>query len=165
MSYKILFVCLGNICRSPAGENVMNYLLQVRRLNSKISCDSAGTAGYHVGDPPDSRMITTLKKRGLPSQGAARQFSYQDFNDFDLILAMDFSNYKDILSLDYQEKYRNKVKLICEFSRNHSLKEVPDPYYGGNKGFEKVVDLLLDSCQGLLDHIENELNLSTIELE
>jgi protein-tyrosine phosphatase len=78
---------------------------------------------------------------------------------------MDFSNYKDILSLDYQEKYRNKVKLICEFSRNHSLKEVPDPYYGGNKGFEKVVDLLLDSCQGLLDHIENELNLSTIELE
>ena len=160
MSYKVLFVCLGNICRSPSAENIMNHLIHDKGLEKEISCDSAGTASYHIGDPPDRRMITTLKNRGLPTKGTARQFTYQDFLNFDLILAMDQSNYQNILALDPQERYTDKVKLICDFARKHSLKEVPDPYYGGNTGFEKVVDLLLDSCEGLLNYIIHAANIS-----
>jgi len=160
MTYKLLFVCLGNICRSPSAENIMNHLIENRGLQGKISCDSAGTSSYHIGSPPDRRMASTLKARGLPTQGQARQFTFQDFLNFDLILAMDNSNYQDILSQDRQGLYRSKVKLICDFATHHSLKEVPDPYYGGPAGFETVVDLLLDSCEGLLNHILHADNIS-----
>lgn len=160
MTYKLLFVCLGNICRSPSAENIMNHLIENRGLQGQILCDSAGTSNYHIGDPPDRRMSNSLKARGLPTQGKARQFTFQDFRDFDLILAMDKSNYQDILSLDPQGLYHTKVKLICDFATHHSLRDVPDPYYGGKAGFEKVVDLLLDSCEGLLNHILNATNIS-----
>jgi protein-tyrosine phosphatase len=157
MTYRLLFVCLGNICRSPSAENIMNHLILERGLQAQISCDSAGTSNYHIGDPPDRRMSNTLKRRGLPNQGEARQFTSQDFVDFDLILAMDRSNLEDILALDPQRLHSDKVKLMCEFARVHSHKEVPDPYYGGATGFEKVVDLLLDSCQGLLDYVSEQI--------
>jgi protein-tyrosine phosphatase len=157
MPDKLLFVCLGNICRSPAAENIMNYLLEKEGLNDKICCDSAGTAGYHIGSPPDSRMNAATTKRGIPLQGEARQFTRDDFENFDLILAMDKSNYRDILSLDPTKKHREKVKLICDYARHHQEKEVPDPYYGGREGFERVIDLLLDSCGGLLEEVKSKI--------
>jgi protein-tyrosine phosphatase len=157
MPYKLLFVCLGNICRSPAAENIMNYLIEQEGLSNKILCDSAGTASYHIGSPPDSRMNTAAKKRGIPLQGTARQFTREDFDNFDLILAMDKANYQDILSLDTTVKYQEKVKLMCDYARYHPEKEVPDPYYGGREGFDRVIELLLDSCGSLLEDIKSKI--------
>lgn len=150
MVYKLLFVCLGNICRSPAAENIMNHLVEQAGLSDRIICDSAGTAGYHVGSPPDRRMAIAAKQRGIELQGSARQFTKSDFEEFDLILAMDRENYHNILALDPGGKHRDKVKLMCDFCTRHHLKEVPDPYYGGAEGFNQVIDLLFDACEGLL---------------
>ncbi len=149
---KLLFVCLGNICRSPSAENIMNYLIEKEGLTGQIICDSAGTSSYHIGSAPDRRMQAAAKKRGIELKGRARQIEPYDLEDFDLILAMDKSNYYDILALDPQRKYKDKVKLICDFATQHSDQEVPDPYYGGEDGFNYVIDLLLDACQGLLDY-------------
>jgi protein-tyrosine phosphatase len=151
MTQKLLFVCLGNICRSPAAEGTMNHLIDKAGLADQLECDSAGTSNYHIGNPPDHRMMQTAQRRGIPLPGRARQFSSEDFEVFDLILAMDQQNYKDILSLDPAGQYRHKVRLMCDFCTQHSDQEVPDPYYGGQAGFEYVLDLLLDACQGLLD--------------
>ncbi|ELR98915.1 low molecular weight protein-tyrosine-phosphatase [Gloeocapsa sp. PCC 73106] len=156
MSYRLLFVCLGNICRSPAAENIMNHLIAKADMSDRFSCDSAGTAGYHIGSPPDSRMSVAARKRGIELEGKARRFEVSDFSDFDLILAMDRDNYHNILSLDPQGKYHHKVKLMCDFATKHQVKDVPDPYYGGKEGFDLVIDLLLDSCQGMLDQLSQE---------
>lgn len=156
MPYKLLFVCLGNICRSPAAENIMNHLIEQGNLGSSIICDSAGTAGYHIGCSPDSRMAAAAMSRGIALQGRARQFNKADFEEFDLILAMDKANYRDILSLDPTGKYRDKVRLMCEFCTRHTAKEVPDPYYGGPEGFNHVIDLLTDACEGLLQKVRNQ---------
>lgn len=153
MPYRLLFVCLGNICRSPSAENIMNHLIEQAGLSGRILCDSAGTGGYHIGSPPDRRMAAAAKKRGIELLGRARQFQQSDFEEFDLILAMDRDNYRDILSLDRDGKYRDKVRLMCNFCQHHDLKEVPDPYYGGPEGFNRVIDLLLDACNGLLQHL------------
>ncbi len=149
MTTRLLFVCLGNICRSPSAENIMNHLIEQRQLGDRLSCDSAGTASYHVGSAPDRRMNAAAQRQGVTLTGSARQFSVADFEAFDLILAMDRSNYQDILALD-PGNYEYKVKLICEFCSAHSDEEVPDPYYGGEKGFDYVIELLLDACEGLL---------------
>ncbi len=151
--YRLLFVCLGNICRSPSAENLMNHLITQRGLQGQIVCDSAGTSAYHVGEPPDRRMAAAAAKRGITLRGRARQFEPQDFDSFDLILAMDTENYRNILALDRQGIYRDKVRLMCDFCRDHSDREVPDPYYGGSDGFKYVIDLLLDACEGLLDYV------------
>jgi protein-tyrosine phosphatase len=156
MPHKLLFVCLGNICRSPSAENIMNHLIQRERLSDQIICDSAGTSSYHIGSPPDRRMAAAASKRGITLEGQARQFHPEDFEKFDLILAMDKENYRDILTLDLKEQYRDKVKLMCDFCRHHSDQEVPDPYYGGTEGFNYVIDLLLDACEGLLERIKDE---------
>ncbi len=153
MSYKLLFVCLGNICRSPSAENIMNHLIAEAGLSDKIICDSAGTSAYHIGSAPDRRMSAAAKKRGIELVGNARKFKPLDFERFDLILAMDRSNYHDIIYCDGEGKYRDKVKMMCSFATKHDDKEVPDPYYGGEDGFKYVIDLLLDSCAGLLDYI------------
>jgi protein-tyrosine phosphatase len=153
MTYKLLFVCLGNICRSPSAENIMNHLIERSGLSRQIQCDSAGTSSYHIGSPPDRRMGEAAVKRGIQLQGRARQFQKSDFAEFDLILAMDKDNYQDILYLDREDKYRHKVRLICEFASRHQEKEIPDPYYGGQAGFDKVIDLLLDACEGLLQYV------------
>lgn len=157
MAYQLLFVCLGNICRSPAAENIMNHLIAEAGLESQITCDSAGTSSYHIGSPPDRRMSATLKKRGLPVQGHARQFQRQDFETFDQILAMDEENYRHILSLDRSGQYHHKVTLMCDYACCHTHREVPDPYYGGDQGFEEVADLLLDACGGLLESVKTTL--------
>jgi protein-tyrosine phosphatase len=149
---KLLFVCLGNICRSPSAENIMNYLIEQEGLRERIICDSAGTSSYHIGSPPDARMRAAAKKRGIQLKGKARQLEDFDLEFYDLILAMDQSNYQDILSLDRRGQYQNKIKLMCDFATQYSEQEVPDPYYGGESGFDYVIDLLLDSCQGLLSY-------------
>ena len=154
MAYKLLFVCLGNICRSPTAENVMNHLVEKAGMSDSIQCDSAGTSSYHIGSPPDSRMSAAASAiLGIELRGQARQFEPSDFENFDLILAMDRDNYRDILRLDSTEKYRDKVRLMCDYCRHSSLKEVPDPYYGGREGFNQVVNLLVDACGGLLEDI------------
>ena len=162
MPVKLLFVCLGNICRSPAAENLMNHLIAQRGLQGQIECDSAGTGAYHVGEPPDRRMSAAAANHpGIKLQGRARQFSSVDFADFDLILAMDRDNYWGILARDPDRKYRDKVKMMCDFCRHHDLKEVPDPYYGGPEGFQQVIDLLLDACEGLLEALIKEGKVTT----
>ncbi|MEH2086192.1 low molecular weight protein-tyrosine-phosphatase [Nostoc sp.] len=157
MPYKLLFVCLGNICRSPSAENVMNHLIEQAGLSEHILCDSAGTSSYHVGSPPDRRMsAAAATKLGIKLRGRARQFQKSDFQDFDLILAMDRENYENILTLDQTRQYQHKVRLMCEFCSRHTLKEVPDPYYGGEEGFNQVIDLLIDACEGLLTKVKSE---------
>lgn len=151
--YKLLFVCLGNICRSPSAENIMNHLIEQRGLQDRLVCDSAGTSSYHIGSPPDRRMTAAASQRGITLRGRARQFERFDFEAFDLVLAMDEDNYRNILALDAKRIYQHKVKLMCDFCRSHPDSEVPDPYYGGPEGFNYVIDLLLDACEGLLDYV------------
>ncbi|XP_047071361.1 putative low molecular weight protein-tyrosine-phosphatase slr0328 [Lolium rigidum] len=159
--FAVLFVCLGNICRSPAAEAVFRNLVNKRGLDSKFLIDSAGTIGYHEGNKADSRMIATSKKRGIEVTSISRPTRPSDFRDFDLILAMDRQNYEDILSSFERWKKKEplpdsapkKVKLMCSYCKRHKESEVPDPYYGGAKGFEKVLDLLEDACESLLDDI------------
>ncbi|MFB2896784.1 low molecular weight protein-tyrosine-phosphatase [Aerosakkonemataceae cyanobacterium BLCC-F50] len=160
MAYKLLFVCLGNICRSPSAENIMKHLVNQAGLSKEIICDSAGTSSYHIGSPPDRRMSAAAKLRGIELVGEARQFQRSDLEKFDLILAMDKENYRDILSLDRSQQYKDKVKLMCDFCTRHNLKEVPDPYYGGSEGFNQVIDLLLDACEGLLNYVISQQNLA-----
>ncbi|HLP92232.1 MAG TPA: low molecular weight protein-tyrosine-phosphatase [Nostocaceae cyanobacterium] len=156
MAYKLLFVCLGNICRSPSAENIMDHLIKQDGLSDSILCDSAGTSSYHIGSPPDRRMsAAAVEKLGFKLQGHARQLQKSDLREFDLILAMDQENYHNILALDPSGQYHHKVRLMCEFCSKYDFKEVPDPYYGGKEGFNQVIDLLLDACQGLLKYINN----------
>jgi protein-tyrosine phosphatase len=157
MAYQLLFVCLGNICRSPSAENIMNHAIAQAGLSDRVVCDSAGTSSYHIGSSPDARMQAAAKRRGLILKGRARQLEPQDLAKFDLILAMDRENYRDILRLDPEGTYRDKVRLMCDFAENYPDREVPDPYYGGESGFDYVIDLLLDACQGLLRSIKPEL--------
>jgi protein-tyrosine phosphatase len=152
---KLLFVCLGNICRSPAAENIMNHLAAKAGVSDLIECDSAGTANYHTGKSPDRRMQAAATKRNISMIGSARQFTKADFTAFDLILAMDRENYHNIIALDPQGQYRDKVKLMCDFATQHSDREVPDPYYGGADGFDYVLDLLADACSELLLQLES----------
>ncbi|MDJ1170806.1 low molecular weight phosphotyrosine protein phosphatase [Roseofilum sp. BLCC_M154] len=155
MPYKLLFVCLGNICRSPSAENIMNHLIAQRGLEDQVICDSAGTGAYHIGSPPDRRMAAAAAQQGIQLKGRARQFQREDFEAFDLILAMDKDNYRNILYLDRGDRYKDKVRLMCEFCTRHpNFSEVPDPYYGGPEGFNQVIDLLMDACEGLLDELK-----------
>ena len=152
---SILFVCMGNICRSPAGENVMRQQLQQAGLADKIVCDSAGVIGYHSGDPPDARMCAAGRRRGLPMTGIARQVTQADLDNFDLILAMDNDNYAALSKLATQSN-RHKIKRFCEYCVTYSDSEVPDPYYGGAEGFEHVLDLMEDGCAQLVQQIEQQ---------
>ncbi|AFZ27392.1 protein-tyrosine-phosphatase [Cylindrospermum stagnale PCC 7417] len=165
MPYKLLFVCLGNICRSPSAENIMNHLIEQAGVSNgcadakgvRILCDSAGTSSYHIGSSPDRRMsAAAATKLGFKLRGQARQFQKSDFQEFDLILAMDRDNYEDILSVDHSRQYHYKVHLMCDFCSKHTLKEVPDPYYGGTEGFNQVIDLLVDACEGLLKYVTSQ---------
>ena len=128
----------------------MNHLIKQQGVEDLVICDSAGTASYHVGNAPDRRMNAAAQRQGITLTGSARQFTVADFERFDLILAMDRSNYHDILALDAEGQYAKKVKLMCEFATSYSDEEVPDPYYGGEAGFDYVISLLTDACQNLL---------------
>jgi protein-tyrosine phosphatase len=153
MTYQLLFVCLGNICRSPAAENIMNHLINEAGLSDRISCDSAGTSGYHIGASPDRRMNGAASKQGLELRGKSRKLTFSDLQRFDLILAMDRENYQDILYLDREGKYEDKVRLMCDFTTKKQDQVVPDPYYGGQDGFDYVIELLFDACGGLLNYV------------
>lgn len=154
---KILFVCMGNICRSPAAEGVMKDLVAKANLQGQIYCDSAGTLGFHQGSAPDFRMVAHAKKRGIDLSHSSRQFVVSDFEIFDLILVMDEDNFADVSTLDTQKKYISKIYYLTDFCKEMKANEVPDPYYGGTSGFELVLDLVTDACHGLLDKIKKEI--------
>ena len=152
----ILFVCWGNICRSPSAEATFRKLLKKRGLEKKITCDSAGTIGQHHGNPPDPRMRKAAQARNLPISGSARMVTDEDFEKADLLLTMDNFNFSELTSLAPSTELRSKIKPFCSYVSSQD-KEVPDPYYGGASGFEKVLDLLADGCSSLLDELEQRL--------
>ena len=155
MKKRLLFVCLGNICRSPSAEAVMNGYLKVNLLDDEIECDSAGTGGWHVGEKADSRMRKHAAMRDYNLTSIARQFDPRvDFERFDLIIGMDQQNISDIKTMARNTDDLNKVLSMTEFcTRFTQYKSVPDPYYGGADGFELVLDILEDACEGLLKYI------------
>ena len=154
--YRVLFVCMGNICRSPAAEIVFRKLVHDVDLNDRIEIDSAGTTGYHAGNLPDHRMSATLESRGYQIAGHSRQIKRSDLEAFDLILVADDDNLHEVNRLDSDHKQRHKIKRLTDFCIEQSAAHVPDPYYGGSRGFEEVADLVEDACAGLLDHLQKE---------
>ena len=157
---SILFVCLGNICRSPAAEGIMQHIIDEHNLGDKISVDSAGIGPWHVGQLPDPRMRSVGADHGYDFSTRARQISRHDFARFDYIVVMDRENYHDVMSLAQSDADRAKVHMMTDFATHHpGHTVVPDPYYGGGKGFELVIELLEDACQGLLRNLSEE-NLS-----
>ncbi len=155
-TYRIIFVCLGNIVRSPLAENMFKELAEKKGLGNKYSSDSAGTAAYHIGDPPDERMRRVAAENGLIYSGAGRQFYNQDFDNFNLIIAMDQDNQKNILSLATKPEDHHKVFLMRKFDPDAEINaSVPDPYYGGMDGFINVFKIVERSCLGLLEALEN----------
>lgn len=151
--YKVLFVCLGNICRSPAAEGIFKKMVEENNLSNRIIADSAGTSGYHNGELPDPRMRSHGAKRGYKFNSLSRKFMISDFDDFDIILAMDDNNYHNILNMATDIESQNKVFRMADFLSNHLNDHIPDPYYSGADGFELVLDLLEDGCASLLTKI------------
>jgi protein-tyrosine phosphatase len=150
---RILFVCMGNICRSPSAEGVFRRILLERAPQLEIHIDSAGTHDYHVGAAPDSRALEAARRRGIDiSQLRARQIAAEDFERFDLILAMDEDNLRE-LRRRADRAYHARIRLLMEFAPNASRRAVPDPYYGGEQGFEEVLDLLEEAGNGLIDEL------------
>jgi protein-tyrosine phosphatase len=161
---RLLFVCLGNICRSPTAEGVMRSLVEQAGLGESVELDSAGTGAWHVGSPPDARASATAQTRGVHLDGRARQIRRADFEDFDLLLAMDTSNMRELRQLAPGAHERKKVRLLREFdpaSANTEDLDVPDPFYGGDGGFEKVFELVHAACEGLLAKIETKIEADT----
>ena len=157
MNKKILFVCMGNICRSPAAEGIMNTLIKKNNLEKFIQVDSAGTIAYHTDEGADPRMKKQAAKRGYDLTSVARKFDPEnDFESFDYIVTMDDENYFNVLELDPDGKYIDKIHKMAEFSSYVDVSEVPDPYFGGSKGFEIVLDILEDSCTNLLKKIKED---------
>jgi len=151
---RVLFVCMGNICRSPAAEIVFRQLVADAGLGHAIEIDSAGTIDYHHGKPPDRRMARTLAARGYAIAGSARQVRAADLERFDLILAADEDNLDDLRALDREQRHADKLRLLTSFCLEHEASRVPDPYYGGDDGFEQVADLVEDACAGLLEELQ-----------
>jgi protein-tyrosine phosphatase len=159
---RLLFVCLGNICRSPTAEGVMRALVEREGLEASIHLESAGTGAWHIGSPPDRRAAQAASARGVELEGTARQVRPDDFFDFDVLVAMDSENLRELRRLAPGEAERAKVRLLREFDpasadaqgegEGEQL-DVPDPYYGGPGGFDEVFDLVLAACEGLLAQI------------
>jgi len=156
---RILFVCLGNICRSPTAEAVMTRLVREAGVDEEaFVIDSAGTGGWHAGEPPDPRAADAARRRGIELGGEARQVRDEDFEEFDLLLAMDARNLRDLRAMAPGPEAREKVRLLREFdpaSAGAVDLDVPDPYYGGPRGFDDVLDLVESACRGLLDEIRS----------
>ena len=152
---KVLFVCLGNICRSPAAEAVMSRMVKDQHLEDKIFCDSSGTSALHAGSAADPRTRKAASQRGYDVTSISRKFIAEDFDKFDYILAMDENNYKDILK--FPEAVKDKVHRFVDFCRKHSLKGVPDPYLGNQQGFDFVMDILEDGCANLLKEVTGSM--------
>ncbi|MGB0412881.1 MAG: low molecular weight protein-tyrosine-phosphatase [Coraliomargarita sp.] len=155
---KILFLCMGNICRSPAGHCVFQHLVDQAGLSEHFEIESAGTIGFHVGSPPDSRMQQAMRAREIPIIGRSRQLKASDLAYYDLILAMDQDNLAGARGLDPTGRFHDRIRLFCEYCSEHSDTEVPDPYYGGERGFEYVMDLIEDGCANLLEQLRPDQN-------
>ncbi len=152
---KICFVCLGNIVRSPLAENMFRHVAEKNGVGEKYDVDSAGTSAYHVGEKPDSRMRKVARERGLTYSGSARQFQKEDFERFDLIIAMDTDNRRALERLADSPQDANKIRLMREFDPQAQPDDgVPDPYYGGMKGFHRVFDIVERSTRELLEALE-----------
>ncbi|QQS51191.1 MAG: low molecular weight phosphotyrosine protein phosphatase [Bacteroidota bacterium] len=152
---KILFICMGNICRSPSAEAVMNFFVANSTLSDIIQCDSAGTLSYHAGEPADARMQRHASKRGYELTSISRQVRPADFNEFDYVVAMDDENVANLQPFLPAPGHASKISKMTNYCSGPNPGYVPDPYYGGSEGFEQVLDLLEDACQGLLTHIRH----------
>ncbi len=158
MKKRILFVCLGNICRSPGAEAVFSKMAVERKLSIPLEIDSAGTGGWHEGELADERMREHAARRGYQLTHLARKFNRDiDFDRFDMVIGMDDENIRTLRSLARDDNDRKKIRKMTDFSRLYSYTTVPDPYYGGEDGFELVLDLLEDACEGLLDELSREI--------
>ncbi len=155
---KVLFVCLGNICRSPTAEGVFKHFVEKEGLKIEVHADSAGTSGHHDGAPADARSINHAEMRGYKLTSVSRQIRSNDFFEFDLILTMDNSNFDKVLKLGQDlGADLDKVKKFTSYCRVHDIEEVPDPYFRGHDGFEHVLDILEDGCQVLIEEIKEKL--------
>lgn len=150
---SVLFVCLGNICRSPAAEGVLRHMAAKESLN-ELSIESCGLGSWHIGQLPDERMQIASKNRGIHLNSRAQLFTHAFYSRFDLILAADKQILNDLLQNVPQPKYKDKIHLITHFSVCYQDEEIPDPYYQGDAGFEQVLDMIEDSCQGILEHLK-----------
>jgi len=156
MKISVLFCCMGNICRSPTAETVFRARVEEAGLAQHILIDSVGTHDYHIGDPPDQRTQRAAKQRGYDLSGLrGRQVEVADFTRFDYVLAMDNANMAILYRLCPQTQ-RDRLGLFLEYANSHKEREVPDPYYGGEDGFERVLDMVEDAAAGLLQHIQKQ---------
>ena len=151
---KVLFVCLGNICRSPTGEGVLQHLVDEQNLSFQYKIDSAGTAGYHIGAQADSRMREHAAKRGYDLQSRARKLTKSDLEQFDLVIAMDRENYQNIVAI--HPKPTAEIKMLSDFLGGEWPHDVPDPYYGGADGFEYVLDMIEAACPKIVEYCSSE---------
>lgn len=149
-------MCLGNICRSPMGEGAMIYLLDREGLEQDVICDSAGTSAFHIGNPPDERMLATAKAHGVELVSRARQARPDDFYEFDYIIAMDKANYRDLKNI-MPDDHCAKLVMMRDYDPLPKDGDVPDPYYGGQEGFEEVFEICMRSCEAFLNEVKNEL--------
>jgi protein-tyrosine phosphatase len=155
---SILFVCMGNICRSPAAEAIMKKNIEKNNLSDKIQVDSAGVIDYHTGEFADARMIAHANKRGYKVDSIARQFDMTtDFDRFDYIVTMDNENFAGIKSMDRMNKHEHKIFRMVDFCENCTRDEIPDPYYNGASGFEEVLDMLEDATKGLVKRVIDDI--------
>ena len=155
MKKRILFVCLGNICRSPSAEAVFKCFVEKEGLANYIKCDSAGTTAFHAGEPADQRMQRHADKRGFDLKSISRGFdAMSDFDEFDLIVGMDDQNIWDLKAKARTDSDNKKICKMTDFAVSMHYDNVPDPYYGGSAGFELVLDILEDSCDGLIQHLK-----------
>lgn len=151
--YKVLFVCLGNICRSPAAQGIFEHIVRENHMEDRIEADSAGIYGGHSGAHPDRRMRTAALYRGYGLKHSARQVRSYDFNDFDLIVAMDDQNYEDLMHMAPSVEATHKIVRMASYLTTHSISYIPDPYYMGSEGFSLVLDLLEEGCHNLYECI------------
>lgn len=155
----VLFVCLGNICRSPTAEAVFKHIVQKNQVHDFFVIDSAGIAGHHEGEESDPRTIDHSARRGYQVTSISRPFlTSTDFEKFDYIVAMDNANFADLVDFDKHQRFLKKIYKMTQFCTLHTVKEVPDPYYGGPESFEQVIDILEDACQGLFEKIKTDHN-------
>lgn len=152
--YKVLFVCLGNICRSPAAQGIFEHIVRENGMDDCIEADSAGTYSGHRGELPDKRMRTAALYRGFALTHRSRPVSGLDFLDFDLIVAMDDQNYEDLMHLAPSVEATHKIRRMSEFLKTRKMSYIPDPYYMGAEGFSLVLDLLEDGCRNLYEAIK-----------
>jgi protein-tyrosine phosphatase len=148
--FRVLFVCLGNICRSPAAEIIFTQQVADAGRSNEFQIDSAGTIGFHRGAPPDPRMSEALQREGFTVHGHSRQIEVEDLKTFDLIVTMDEANLNDVRQLDTEGTFHEKIRPFMDFCQNFDDLRIPDPYYGGQRGFDHVIALLKDGCQGIL---------------